>query len=105
MKYTTTTDTTDLGPEELVRELGAEDCSPELKGKILAKFGEVLFKKLVLLLSDDDAKAAISELSSLSVEEGMVRLIAILDAKLANAEIERGRVFAETVAEFKIPAA
>ena len=99
MKYT---DTTDFGPEELVRELGAEDCSPELKGKILAKFGEVLFKKLLLLLSDDDAKAAIAEISSLSIEEGMLRLITILDAKLANAESERGRVFAETVAEFKV---
>ena len=99
MKYT---DTTDFGPEELVRELGAEDCSPELKGKILAKFGEVLFKKLLLLLSDDDAKAAIAKISSLSIEDGMVRLISILDAKLANAESERGRVFAETVAEFKV---
>ena len=86
----------------IIHALGAEKCSPELKGKIFAKFGEVLWKRLLLCLPDDDAKQLMMTTEQLTHEEGMQRLIDTLDEKIPDAGAVRERIYFETISEFRI---
>ena len=87
--------------QEIALALGISDSSPELQAKVVAKFGEILFKRLLLLLPDTIAKNVIAEITVLPLPEGMERLIALLDEHLPNAALRRNEVLKETIAQFR----
>ena len=58
-------------PNEISAALGIENYPDEIRGKIEAKFGDILFKRLLLLLPIDKTKIVIDEITALPLEEGM----------------------------------
>lgn len=86
--------------DEIIQTLRIDKCSPELQEKILAAFGKILFKRLLLLLPDDVAQGAIREMTALPLSEGMERLIALIDLRVENGASRRGEALEQTIAEF-----
>ena len=87
--------------EEMISALGISECSEELQAKILSKFGEILFKRLLLLLPDNIGREVIAEITTLPLEEGMKRLVALIDAHVPDAVARRNEILEETIAEFR----
>ena len=86
--------------QEIITMLGIDSCSPELRQKIIAMFGKILFKRLLLLLPDIVAKNAIEEVTALQLPEGMKRLIVLLDTHVPDAASRRNNILEQTIAEF-----
>ncbi len=91
-----------LGEREIAEALGISASSPELQAKVIASFGKILFKRLLLLLPDAVAKDVIAEITALSLPEGMERLIALLDKHIPDAAARRSEVLEATIAEFRL---
>lgn len=90
-----------LPASDIESSLGIENYPEELRSKIVAKFGEILFKRLLLLLPEDRAKDTIDQLTSLSIEEGMQLLVSSLDTLVPNAAEKRAEIASSTIEEFK----
>lgn len=91
-----------MDKKEIIEALGISDCSGELQQKIVATFGKILFKRLLLLLPDAVAKSVIAEITALPLPEGMERLIALLDQHVIDAASRRNEILKETVAQFRL---
>ncbi len=87
---------------DLIQALGIEKFPPLEQGKIMTKFGELLFKRLLLQLPDTDMAQAINEITSLPFDEGLVRLIAVLDEKLPNAVEIKQNIFTDMISQFSV---
>ena len=90
-----------ISTSDISSALGIENYPEEIKSKIVAKFGEILFKRLLLLLPDDKAKTVIDQMTALSLEEGMQLLISSTDAYVPNAVAQRGEIALATITEFR----
>ncbi len=88
--------------EEIITALGIEKCSPELQAQIIGKFGEILFKRLLLLLPETIGKEVIEKMCTLPLEQGMGELIATLDVHVPEALLLRKKILATTLTEFQL---
>ena len=86
---------------ELIAALGITHCTPELQSAITTKFGELLFKRLLLLLPDTTGVEVISEITALPLERGMQKLIEELDVQVEGAVSKRKAIVEELIAEFR----
>ncbi|OGZ07207.1 MAG: hypothetical protein A2762_04995 [Candidatus Lloydbacteria bacterium RIFCSPHIGHO2_01_FULL_54_11] len=93
---------TQQGEQEIIEALGISASSPELQAKVIASFGKILFKRLLLLLPDAVAKDVIAEITALSLPEGMQRLIPLLDLHVPDAGARKSEVLEATIAEFRL---
>lgn len=89
----------------IIKKLGIEKYSPEAQAKIINKFGEVLFKKLLLLIPKDVGGAVIDEITKLPLEEGMKRLIELIDKNVPDAKLRRNEILEEVVSKLALPSA